>query len=68
MIKEYRIKNNLTQEQLAEKLNISWRHLQRLEQQEDKTTIKTLRKIISVLNIPPEDILEYLKDKTPMSD
>lgn len=68
MIKEYRIKNNLTQEQLAEKLNISWRHLQRLEQQEDKTTIKTLRKIIAVLNIPPEDILEYLKDKTPMSD
>lgn len=63
MIKEYRVKNNLTQEQLAENLNISWRHLQRLEKEEDKTTIKTLRKIIKVLNIPDKDILLYLKEK-----
>ena len=31
MIKEYRIKNGFSQEELAEKIDISWRHLQRLE-------------------------------------
>ena len=62
MIKEYRLINNLTQEDLAEKLNISWRHLQRLEHNEDKTTIKTLRKIVSVLNIPDEEIIKYIKN------
>lgn len=41
MIREYRLKKNLTQEQLAEKLDISSRHLQRLEYEEDRTTVKT---------------------------
>ena len=35
MIKEYRLKNNLSQEQLAELVGISWRHLQRLEHNEE---------------------------------
>lgn len=61
MIRENRIKNNLTQEELAEKLDISWRHLQRLEYNEENTTVSTLKKIIKVLNIPNEEILEYLK-------
>ncbi len=64
MIKEYRLKSNLTQEQLAEKLDISSRHLQRLEQEEDKTTVKTLKKIVSVLNIPNDEILKYIRKKT----
>ena len=57
MIKEYRIKNNYTQEQLAEIINISPRQLQRIEKNEDKTKIETIRKIIRVLNIPDEEIL-----------
>lgn len=61
MIRENRIKNDLTQEELAEKLDISWRHMQRLEYNEENTTVKTLKKIIKVLNIPDEEILEYLK-------
>lgn len=61
MIKEYRLKNNLTQEELAEKLDISWRHLQRLEYEEEKTTVKTLKKIIKVLDIPNDEIINYLK-------
>ena len=44
MIKEYRIKNNYTQEQLAEIINISPRQLQRIEKDEDKTKIETIRK------------------------
>lgn len=61
MIRENRIKNDLTQEELAEKLDISWRHMQRLEYNEENTTVKTLKKVIKVLNIPDEEILEYLK-------
>ena len=61
MIKKYRIKNNYTQEQLAEIINISPRQLQRIEKDEDKTKIETIRKIIRVLNIPDEEILKYIK-------
>ena len=61
MIRENRIKNDLTQEELAEKLDISWRHMQRLEYNEENTTVKTLKKVINVLNIPDEEILAYLK-------
>ena len=61
MIKEYRIKNGLSQEDLAEKLDISWRHLQRLEHNESKTTVKTLKKLIKVLKISDTDIIKYLK-------
>ncbi len=62
MIKEYRIKNGLSQEDLAEKIDISWRHMQRLEHNESNTTVKTLKKLIEVLNISDEDILKYLKN------
>ena len=62
MIKEYRIKNCFSQEELAEKINISWRHLQRLEHDESKTTVRTLKKLIKVLKISDEDILKYLNE------
>lgn len=61
MIKEYRIKNGFSQEELAEKVDISWRHLQRLEHNESKTTVKTLKKLIKVLKISDTDIINYLK-------
>ena len=61
MIKEYRIKNGFSQEELAEKVDISWRHLQRLEHNESKTPVKTLKKLIKVLKISDTDIIKYLK-------
>ncbi len=61
MIKENRKKKNLTQEELAEILNISPRQLQRIEKDEDKTKIETLKKIIKVLQIPDKEIIEYMK-------
>ncbi len=61
MIKENRKKKNLTQEKLAEILNISPRQLQRIEKDEDKTKIETLKKIIKVLQIPDKEIIEYMK-------
>ena len=61
MIKEYRIKRGYTQEQLAELLNISWRQLQRIEKDETKTKITTLKQIIRILNISNEEIINFFK-------
>ena len=61
MIKKYREKCGYTQEQLAEILDISWRQLQRIEKDETKTKISTLKKIIKVLNIPDEEIIKLMK-------
>ena len=61
MIKENRLKKNLTQEQLAEKIDISWRQLQRIEKNENETRVQTLKKLISALDIPNEEVLEYLR-------
>ncbi len=63
MIKEYRIKRNLTQETLAEKLDLSTRQLQRIEKDETKTTIETLKKIRKILDIPDEDMVKIFYEK-----
>mgnify|MGYP000199319206 FL=1 len=61
MIKKYRELRNLTQEELAEKLNISTRQEQRIENEENNLTIDNLKKLVRILNISDEDILKYIK-------
>ncbi len=61
MIKENRKKLGYTQEELAEMLNITPRQIQRIEKNEDETKIKTLKKIIKILQIPEKEIIEYMK-------
>lgn len=61
MIKEYRKLRGLTQEELAEEIDISWRQLQRIEKNEQDTSVKTLKKLICVLKIPDKDIIRYIK-------
>ncbi len=63
MIKENRQKNNYSQEELAEILGISTRQLQRIEKNENETRITTLKKIIEILHIPDEEIIEYIHRK-----
>lgn len=63
MIKENRIKKNYTQEYLAELLDISTRQLQRIERNEFETSIKTIKKAIEILDIPDNEILEYMKKR-----
>lgn len=63
MIKEYRKKYGLTQEQLAEMLDISTRHLQRIEADFRNTKIDMLIKIIEILKIEDKDIIKMLKEK-----
>ncbi len=62
MIREYRLKNNLSQEQLAEIIGISWRHLQRLEHNEENTRVSTFKKLVKALNLPDEEILNFIKN------
>ncbi len=61
MIKEYRKKLGLTQEKLAELLDISPRQLQRIESGQTETSLKTLKKLIKILDISDEDIVNYIK-------
>lgn len=60
MIKENREKNNLTQEQLAELVGISWRQLQRIEKNENQTKLSTLKKLIKILKVSDREILEFI--------
>ncbi len=60
MVKEYRLKKKLTQEQLAELLNISTRQLQRIEKMETNTTLETWRKLKNILEIPDEEMIKIL--------
>lgn len=64
MIKEYRIKRKYTQEALAEQINLSTRQLQRIEENEEKTKIPTLKKLIKILQIPDDKILEFMKKES----
>lgn len=61
MFKEYRKNLGFTQEKLAELLDISPRQLQRIETGKTETSLKTLKKLIKILNISDEDILKYIK-------
>lgn len=63
MIKEYRKKRGFIQEQLAEKLNISARHLQKIEKDEAKTTIAMLQKVCTILQIPGENMAKIFHKK-----
>lgn len=61
MIKQYRRANNLSQEELAEKIGISWRQLQRLEANEENTRISTFKKIVKALNVSDEEIVKFIR-------
>ena len=61
MIKEYRKRRDLTQEELAEIVDLSTRQLQRIEKNEINTSIETLLKIKAALKIPDDEFIKMLK-------
>ncbi len=61
MIRQYRQLKNLSQEELAEEVGISWRQLQRLEYNEENTRISTFKKIVKTLNIPDDEIIKFIR-------
>ena len=63
MIKECRIKKGYTQEQLAEILNMSTREIQRIEKNGENTTIKTLKRLRKILEIPDQVMVQVFYSK-----
>ena len=61
MIGKYRLLRGLTQEELAEKLNISWRQVQRIETGKSLPSLHTLKKLVSILNISDKDLKEFIE-------
>lgn len=61
MIRQYRLVNKLSQEELAEEIGISWRQLQRIEHHEENTRISTFKKIIKTLDIPDDEIIKFIR-------
>lgn len=62
MLKEYRIKKNITQEELAELLNITPRQVQRIESGESRPSLKTLKLLIEILELSCEDVVKIIKE------
>lgn len=63
MIKKYRILRNYSQEELSELLEISTRHLQRIENLESNPSIELFQKIVLLLQIKDKDIAKIIKEE-----
>ena len=61
---QYRIKNNLTQNQVAELTGLETRHISQIERGLSKGSIDTLIKLCNAYSISPDIILYDLLDDT----
>ena len=62
MIKEKRQNKKFTQEEMANKLEISLRQYARIDKGEDLPRRDVLRKIIDVLELSDQEIGEYIRE------
>ena len=60
IFKEYRLKNKLTQEKIAEKLSISVKYISRIENGTGGVKVETLVNYMNILGISPNVIFEKL--------
>ena len=60
IFKEYRTKNKLTQEQIAEELEISVKYISRIENGTGGVKVETLVNYMNILSISPNVIFEKL--------
>ena len=64
ILREFRIKSGLTQEQLSEKLGISLKYISRIENGNNGIKTQTLIKYMNILGITPNTLyLEFLTDQ-----
>ncbi len=56
ILRDFRIKNNLTQEQLSEKLGISLKYISRIENRNNGVKTQTLINYMNILGITPNTI------------
>lgn len=60
VFKEYRVKNKLTQEKIAEKLGISVKYISKIENGTGGVKVETLVNYMNILGITPNVIFEKL--------
>ena len=60
IFKEYRVKNKLTQEKIAEKLSISVKYISRIENGSGGVKVETLVNYMNILCISPNVIFDKL--------
>lgn len=60
-IKELRVKNGLSQEQLAEMIDVGERNLSKIECGNVFVKAKTFAKLIDALKIEPKELLDFSK-------
>ncbi len=60
VFKEYRVKNKLTQEKIAEKLGLSVKYISRIENGTGGVKVETLVNYMNILGITPNVIFEKL--------
>lgn len=69
ILRNFRIKNNLTQEQLSEKLGISLKYISRIENGNNGVKTQTLIKYMNILGITPNTIYsDFIDNKTILKD
>ncbi len=62
MLGEYRVNKGYTLEKLAEKCNISWRNLHRIENGKiNETRFGTIKKLVKALELSDKEILALVK-------
>lgn len=59
-IKEYRLKNNLTQRELAEELDLSEKYVSRIENGKGGVKIETLTRAMNLLGMSPDIVFNEL--------
>lgn len=64
-IKEFRKQAGLTQEQLAEKVDLDARHLSRLEVGRHFPSLDSLERIAAALNVPLAEFFQFASDESP---
>ena len=67
IFQQYRLKNNLTQNQVAEITNLEPRHISQIERGFSKGSIDTLIKLCNAYYITPDIVLYDLLDKKTKS-
>ena len=68
LYQEYRLKNNLTQNQVAELTGLEPRHISQIERGLSKGSIDTLLKLCNAYKITPDIILYDLLDEEVKSE
>lgn len=65
ILRDFRIKNKLTQEQLSEKLGISLKYISRIENGNNGVKTQTLINYMNILGITPDLLYKpFITDKT----